>query len=92
MAFSAPSSMVSIPADGAANNHCLRLSRRSELCAINFVPIGLSYAKSTMTSGRLPGAIMVSIPERVATSAAIIFVLIPPVPRFVPLPPAIERI
>nr|PRK81695.1 hypothetical protein BV150_00748 [Haemophilus influenzae] len=35
---------------------------------------------------------MVSIPERVATSAAMILVIIPPVPRFVPLPPAIDRI
>ena len=79
MAFSAPDQWSAHPLMVQQITTVCGFPGRSEWCAINLVPIGLSYAKSHMTSGRLPGAIMVSIPERVATSAAIIFVLIPPI-------------
>ena len=65
----------------------LRLSRRVPTGAKR-VPICSPASRRISTSGALPAAITMAVPARVASSAAWIFVNIPPVPRCEPAAPA----
>ena len=75
---------------GPANNHFFRPS----LGAVSFkkrVPGSCSLMHFKITFSSAPLAIITSTPALLAISAACSLVAIPPVPRFVPLPPASWR-
>ena len=88
-AFSAPSSIVTTPFLFVpyASQYFLELIFLFFL--VNSVPIFSFSTILDMFFGSSPLAITIFVPILVAISAAIILVIIPPVPNFEPSPPAV---